>query len=166
MPHLPVIAIKTIVFSFLVPGTVTIAIPYLLLTYGYEIYRFHLGILRYSGVVPIVAGLMFYIVSAADFVRQGKGTPAPIDPPKRLVRKRIFRFTRNPMYLGGVLILIGESLFFCSTTLLIYALIMWTVFHLFVVLYEEPHLRRLFGAEYEQYLKEVPRWFSVSRKKQ
>lgn len=84
-------------------------------------------------------------------------TPAPIDPPKVLVARGLYRVVRNPMYVGVVLILLGESVLFASATLLGYALLAWVVVHLFVVFYEEPTLRQKFGTSYENYRKTVPR---------
>jgi protein-S-isoprenylcysteine O-methyltransferase Ste14 len=101
---------------------------------------------------------LFYIASAWNFIERGKGTPAPIDPPKLLVTSGPYRCVRNPMYLGGVLILLGESLLFASILLLLYLCFIWMAFHLFIVLYEEPHLRKVFGTGYEEYCRNVRRW--------
>jgi protein-S-isoprenylcysteine O-methyltransferase Ste14 len=128
----------------------------LLLTRGPELPG--LGGMRYAGIVPLLGGLLFYLASAWNFVEQGKGTPAPIDPPKLLVTSGPYRYVRNPMYVGGVLILLGESILFTSIALLLYLCIIWLAFHLFIVLYEEPHLRKAFGTEYEEYFRNVRRW--------
>jgi protein-S-isoprenylcysteine O-methyltransferase Ste14 len=88
----------------------------------------------------------------------GRGTLAPIDPPRHLVRVGLYRHVRNPMYVGALLVLVGEALFFESERLGFYAAIMALVYHLFVVLYEEPRLRDLFSEEYENYRRAVPRW--------
>ena len=75
-----------------------------------------------------------------------------------LVVRGSFRYVRNPAYLAAVVSLVGQGLWFASSGLLIYALILWIIFHLFVIGYEEPTLRNKFGAEYESYCREVPRW--------
>ena len=92
------------------------------------------------------------------FVRIGKGTPAPFDPPRRLVVRGPYRFVRNPMYIGGGLALGGAALFYESASLLAYAAAFLLAAHFFVVVYEEPTLRRGFGAEYEAYCQRVRRW--------
>jgi len=127
------ILFKTLLFSILVPGTVVGVVPYLLLTRRPELPGIGLGVMRYTGIVPLLGGLLFYLASAWYFVEQGKGTPAPIDPPKLLVTSGPYRFVRNPMYVGGVLILLGESILFASIVLLLYLCLIWLAFHLFIV---------------------------------
>jgi len=152
------ILFRTLLFSILVPGMVVGVVPYLLLTRGPEVPGVGLGGIRYAGLVPLLGGLLFYLASAWNFVAEGRGTPAPIDPPKLLVTSGPYRFVRNPMYVGGVLILSGEALLFASVALLLYLCLVWLVFHLFIILYEEPHLRKVFGTEYEKYCRDVRRW--------
>jgi protein-S-isoprenylcysteine O-methyltransferase Ste14 len=95
---------------------------------------------------------------AWDFTFAGRGTPAPIDPPKELVVQGLYRYVRNPMYVGILSILLGEALLFASWSLFGYAAVVFILFFLFVVLYEEPILMRKFGESYLQYCKNVPRW--------
>ena len=92
------------------------------------------------------------------FVRQGRGTPAPVAPPERLIANGLYRYVRNPMYIGVLAMIFGQALFLGSRGILLYGLGMALAFHLFVVLYEEPTLRWQFGAEYETYCQRVPRW--------
>lgn len=158
-----VTGLKTVLFTIFVPGTVTVVIPYLLLAHDLEIYSFALGKGRFIGILPVSAGLVYYFWSAWNFVVVGKGTPAPIDPPKKLVVRGPFKTVRNPMYGGGVFILLGESMIFASLTLVIYTFFIWLAFHLFVVLYEERHLKKIFCASYEEYCKTVPRWIPKFR---
>ncbi|HLW60359.1 MAG TPA: isoprenylcysteine carboxylmethyltransferase family protein [bacterium] len=146
--------LKTLVFTILVPGTVTVVIPRYLLAVGAEA-AIPFGLI---GALPIALGAACYLWCAWDFASAGRGTPAPIDPPKVLVTRGLYRVVRNPMYVGAVLILLGESVLFASATLLTYALLAWVVVHLFVVFYEEPTLHRKFGISYENYRKAVPRW--------
>ena len=154
------ILLKTVLFSVFVPGTVIGLIPYLLLTRGPALQppAIAAGSMRFIGIVPLICGFLFYLVSAWHFVQQGKGTPAPIDPPKLFVSSGPYQFVRNPMYVSGLLILLGESILFSSMILLIYLCFIWLVFHLFIVFYEEPHLRRIFGVQYKEYCKQVSRW--------
>ena len=86
------------------------------------------------------------------------GTPAPIDPPKELVATGPYRYVRNPIYLAVLTIIIGHFLWFKTIWMLVYAVAVFLVCHLFVALYEEPVLKRKFGAAYENYCKSVPRW--------
>jgi protein-S-isoprenylcysteine O-methyltransferase Ste14 len=152
------ILIKTLIFTVLVPGTVTIVIPAWLLSSRSGPTPLELGVVRYSGVLPILLGAAMYAWCAWDFTFAGKGTPAPIDPPKELVVRGLYRYVRNPMYVGILSILIGEALFFQSGVLFEYAIIVFISFHLFVVLFEEPILKRKFGDSYQRYRQAVPRW--------
>jgi protein-S-isoprenylcysteine O-methyltransferase Ste14 len=152
------IALKTLLFTVLVPGTVTVVIPYLLLSWGIQIFFFELGAIRYLGLPPILLGALTYLWCAWDFTFTGRGTPAPIDPPKELVVKGLYRYVRNPMYVGITLILLGEALLFEAAVLFLYAGFLLVCAHLFIVYYEEPTLKRLFGTLYESYCKSVSRW--------
>ena len=152
------ILIKTVIFTFVVPGTVTILIPFWLLSQRTAPMPLQIGVFRYLGVVPVLLGSSIYLWCAWDFTFAGRGTPAPIDPPKELVVRGLYRYVRNPMYVGVVSILFGEALFFDSVRLFEYAAIAFSFFYLFVILYEEPVLKQKFGESYERYLQTVPRW--------
>jgi protein-S-isoprenylcysteine O-methyltransferase Ste14 len=95
-----------------------------------------------------------------DFAWRGLGTPAPFDPPRRLVVSGLYRWVRNPMYVGMGILLIGEALLLPAIRLQMLAMvaILWIVVTLFIVVYEEPTLRRLFGEDYERYCRNVRRW--------
>lgn len=135
-----------------------VVIPYLLMSSGYELYTWEIGSFRVLGLPPILVGAAFYLKCAWDFTFTGLGTPAPIDPPKRFVAKGLYRIVRNPMYVGITLILTGESIAFESAMLLAYAFFLWLGFHLFVIYYEEPTLKKKFGKTYDDYFQAVPRW--------
>ena len=152
------VALKTLLFTILVPGTVTVLIPGWLV--GWDGMAFAEGIdaLRWIGLIPLLVGVCCYLRCAWDFVVAGQGTPAPIDAPKRLVVRGLYRLVRNPMYVGVLLCVGGEALLFGSARLLAYVALLLLCFHTFVVTYEEPTLRRVFGASYEQYCSAVPRW--------
>jgi protein-S-isoprenylcysteine O-methyltransferase Ste14 len=92
------------------------------------------------------------------FTTRGEGTPYPPDPPRKLVISGLYRFVRNPIYLGALAVFIGYALWHPSRTLLLCPLIVAVGAHLFVVYYEEPHLRKTFGPAYEEYCRSVPRW--------
>jgi protein-S-isoprenylcysteine O-methyltransferase Ste14 len=109
----------------------------------------------------IIGGLGAFtaLTCVFTFALIGRGTPAPFDPPRRLVIRGPYRLVRNPMYIGAGLTLAGAALFYKSVCLLIYGGIFLLASHLFVVWYEEPTLRRTFGPEYEAYCHRVRRWW-------
>jgi protein-S-isoprenylcysteine O-methyltransferase Ste14 len=102
------------------------------------------------------AGILFWCIR--DFVTRGRGTLAPIDPPKQLVVQGLYRYVRNPMYLGVLILLLGEAAFFQSIALLRYTAAWFIIVNFLVVLYEEPSLRRRFGDSYDRYFGLVHRW--------
>jgi protein-S-isoprenylcysteine O-methyltransferase Ste14 len=150
--------VGTILGAALFIGGVQIYVPYVLT--GWRIAPPFLGWepLRWIGIVLIVVAAPLLLDFLVRFVREGHGTPVPIAPPQRLVVRGTFRFVRNPAYVGALAALVGQALWLGSTAVLIYALAMALGFHLFVVGYEEPTLRQKFGADYEAYRREVPRW--------
>src|SRR5437867_3299272 len=113
------------------------------------------GIVRPTDIEPIqitamlvvVAGAALAIASVLTFAFIGKGTPAPFDPPRKLVVAGPYRWVRNPMYIGAGLVLLGAAMFYGSIGLVLYTIIFWSMAHLFVLFYEEPVLRRNFGAD-------------------
>jgi protein-S-isoprenylcysteine O-methyltransferase Ste14 len=153
-------ALKTLIFIVIVPGTATVLGPYLLLSLSANGngWRLELGIPWALGLIPILLGAAIYLWCARDFVRIGRGTPSPTNPPRELIVRGLYRFVRNPMYIGVLLVMLGEAALFQSVALLVYTAAFAVFFHLFVVLYEEPTLRGKFGASYEQYLDTVSRW--------
>jgi protein-S-isoprenylcysteine O-methyltransferase Ste14 len=153
-----VVLIKTIFFTLLVPGIVTVLVPYWLLSSRSAPPPMQLGVFRYFGWLPILTGAAIYLWCAWDFTYAGRGTPAPIDPPKELVARGLYRHVRNPMYIGILSILLGEALLFASRSLFEYTAVAFSFFFLLVILYEEPILRQKFGESYRQYCESVPRW--------
>jgi protein-S-isoprenylcysteine O-methyltransferase Ste14 len=106
----------------------------------------------------MVLGAAILVRCIWDFAAKGRGTLAPIDPPRQLVVQGLYRYVRNPMYLGVLLLLLGETAFFKSIALLQYTLAWFIIVNLFVVFYEEPALRHRFGDSYERYFRSVRRW--------
>ena len=149
--------LKTLIFLIIAPGFLAVLVPYRLLTSGAK-RPFDIGSLNLAGLPLIALGAAGLLWCFWDFATFGKGTPAPTDPPKVFVSRGLYRWVRNPMYVAIAFILTGEALFFESGTLLGYAFFIWLCQHLFVLLYEEPALKKKFGPEYESYLKSVPRW--------
>ena len=106
----------------------------------------------------LFAGAAIYLWCAWDFSVKGLGTPAPIDAPINLVVNGLYRFVRNPMYVGVFLLVASRAIFFWSFPIVLYLALVATSVQLFIVLYEEPHLRKIFGEQYLDYCKRVPRW--------
>jgi protein-S-isoprenylcysteine O-methyltransferase Ste14 len=148
----------TVVGAIAFVGTLIVWVPYTMT--GWDVEPPFLGVaaLRWLGVALIVLPVPVLFDFLVRFVGEGFGTPIPIAPPQRLVVGGTFRFVRNPGYLAALLVLLGQALYFGSTQVLAYALVMGLVLHLFVVTYEEPTLRRMFGADYEAYCRRVGRW--------
>ena len=116
--------------------------------------------LRFSLPVLAVGGIAL-LWCVRDFYVSGRGTLAPWDPPKRLVVVGLYHFVRNPMYMAVIAILVGWSLLYRSEVLALYAAVVAIVFHLRVLLHEEPWLRRQFGADWDHYAARVPRWWPI-----
>jgi protein-S-isoprenylcysteine O-methyltransferase Ste14 len=123
------------------------------------------GAWRYVALLPLIFGAVMAYDSVWRFVTIGQGTPAPFDPPKRLVICGFYRYVRNPIYVGVLLIAVSELVLLNTASLPFLVAIAAVLFivHLMVVLYEEPVLRRKFGSEYEDYLRSVPRWLPKLR---
>jgi protein-S-isoprenylcysteine O-methyltransferase Ste14 len=147
--------LKSLLFLVVVPGTIAGFLPLGLLRVGP---RIQTGFPPWLALPLWLAGGLILLRCFLDFVRKGRGTPAPIDPPKELVLSGLYRYIRNPMYAGVISILCGHFAWFGYWAMLAYTLAVFTAFHLFVVRYEEPALRQKFGAAYEAYLGRVPRW--------
>ncbi|MGC2187055.1 MAG: isoprenylcysteine carboxylmethyltransferase family protein [Candidatus Sulfotelmatobacter sp.] len=161
MPRALAPLLKSLLFTILVPGFVAIYFPYVLL--AGKPAPTH-GPLAWLGLFCLVLGASIYFRTAWEFAVRGLGTPAPIAPTKFLVVSGLHRYVRNPMYLGVALVILGEASLFRAPHLVEYAVAMLLIAHTFVILYEEPTLRRQFGESYEQYLRAVPRWIPRFRK--
>ncbi len=145
-------------FLLIVPGTTLGVIPYLLITSDYNVLLIPLGPFRYVGMGLCIVGIMGMLWCVWNFIAVGRGTPAPIDPPRELVITGPYRFVRNPMYIAAITILIGEVLLYESVLLFVYLLFVALGFHLFIIFYEEPKLRSSFPEGFNNYTHRVPRW--------
>ncbi len=146
--------LKNLLFTVVAPGTVAVYIPILLAQD-----RSPGSALALAIAVPVlILGASIYAWCIWDFATFGRGTPAPIDAPKKLVVRGLYRYTRNPMYIGFLTAILGWALLFRAATLVVYALVVAACFHLFIVLYEERHLLAEFGGQYEAYRSQVARW--------
>ena len=143
---------------FVGPGPVAGVVPWLLSRWKLEEPFLGWKGIRWIGAVFFLAGLPVLGEALVRFVRDGRGTPAPVLPPERLVVTGLYRYVRNPMYVGVSSMIVGQGLFLGNLPVLLYAAGMAIAFQLFVRLHEEPGLRRRFGAEYEAYCRGVRRW--------
>ena len=156
------VALRAVVWSVLFAGTVAVYIPwrYFGLTLSrVQPTRFQ-GI---AGLILLAAGVALMCACVGEFVTRGRGTPAPMDAPRELVVHGPYRVVRNPMYVGMVLALLGELALAWSRAFALYIAGWFAIINLVVILYEEPTLRRKFGAPYERYVNEVGRWWPKRR---
>src|SRR5713101_9059091 len=116
------------------------------------------GWTRALGTAVMAAGGILAFACVATFVTRGEGTPAPFDPPRKFVADGPYKFVRNPMYIGGFVVLLGFGLYEQSAAILLFTLPWLLLAHLIVILYEEPHLQATFGAPYDMYCRSVRRW--------
>jgi protein-S-isoprenylcysteine O-methyltransferase Ste14 len=155
--------IRTLIFTIFIPGFWTVAMPYWLLPRGT---RPDLEGVGAVGGLLIAAGIALYFACAFwGFALRGRGTPLPMDAPKKLVVNGPYRIVRNPMYWSVAFVMLGEAAVFRSFALVELAAAFALGVILFVLLYEEPTLREKFGEEYEAYRKRVPRWLPRLRAK-
>jgi len=149
--------LRTLLFTVIAPGFWTVLLPYWLLLPSAA--RPSVRGAGVAGWLLIVVGAILYSATAFwGFAVRGEGTPAPIDPPKRLVMEGPYTVVRNPMYWSVLSVMLGEAVVFHSAALAEWAAGFFVGVNLFVLFYEEPTLKRKFGAEYEAYCRRVPRW--------
>ncbi|MGH2575569.1 MAG: methyltransferase family protein [Ignavibacteria bacterium] len=163
------LVIRTIIFTVLVPFNAVFLIPYLLLILWNQ--KFDIGSLRFAGLILIIAGLIFFLMAVLKFLVEGRGTPAIFftkrfrflvgEEPDKMLSSGAYRYSRNPMYVSGVMIVLGEGIFFSSPVLLIYSALLFAWFHFIIVHLEEPHLKKKYGNKYQEYLLKVPRWLRI-----
>jgi protein-S-isoprenylcysteine O-methyltransferase Ste14 len=152
---------KNLLFTLLVRGTVAVFVPLYVLPH-------HTPAVSVRAVVawvPLLLGASIYAWCLWDFAVTGRGTPVPLDAPKVLVVRGLYRYSRNPMYVGVLSGIAGWALLCGALNVAVYGACVAALFSLFVLFYEEPHLRRVFGARYEQYCSEVSRWFPLDKRR-
>ncbi len=140
------------------PATVAGLVPYWLGGWRWRPAFLGVAPLRWVGAALIALAGAGLVESFARFALQGRGTPAPPMPTERLVVTGLYRHVRNPMYVALVAAILGQALLFGSVTLIAYGAFVWLMAHFFVLGYEEPTLRRSFGADYDAFRAAVPRW--------
>jgi len=151
--------LRNLFFTILQPGVVAGLIPFLLAkkSLGTILTNpFHAH--HYVGMMVGIVGVGITLHCIANFAIHGRGTLSPADPTRRLVISGLYKFSRNPMYVGVMLTLIGEAIFTQSNNLWVYSLGVFTAFNLFIIFREEPRLKKDFGTSYHEYCKTVRRW--------
>ena len=159
--------LKGILFTVFIPGAVTGFMPWWLIRNIIPDINF--GNWHFAGLLVFITGVIIYLITLLSFFVKGGGTPAIWftkaiswligKEPVNMVSSGLYKYSRNPMYLGVIIIVLGEGIFLEHSILLKYSLVLFILFHLVVVLIEEPHLKEKFGKEYEQYTKRTRRWF-------
>ncbi len=167
------VTLKTIIFTIFIPGTVVIFIPWLLI--GFWSQQVDLGILSLVGIFLLSIGLLIYGYSVLSFLKIGKGTPMIFFmeklekifglEPESLVQNGLYRYSRNPMYLSVVILVLGEGLLLQSPIIMTWGIVSFFLFHFVVCFLEEPHLKKKHKEEYENYLKNTPRWIGIPKPK-
>jgi protein-S-isoprenylcysteine O-methyltransferase Ste14 len=149
-------ALKTILFMLLVPGVLLVLLPCALI--GKDVALFTFGVFHWLAVPFWAVGAASMLWCAWVFTVRGRGTPSPTDPPRELVVSGLYQYVRNPIYISVVIFLLGYVLWYPTLSILLMPALVALSSHLFVIFYEEPHLRKTFGTTYEDYCKSVPRW--------
>jgi protein-S-isoprenylcysteine O-methyltransferase Ste14 len=152
------LACRALFFVVLMPGTVAIYVPYRIVLAAGHLRAPAVGVASLTALVLVLLGALVLLKCVWDFFAAGKGTLAPVDPPRELVVRGLYRYTRNPMYNGVLAMLAGEAWLFDSAEVLEYGLLVLLAFHLMVVLYEERTLAARFPEAYRAYRRAVPRW--------
>jgi protein-S-isoprenylcysteine O-methyltransferase Ste14 len=153
------VLVRAVTYAALFIGLVLIYVPARLLSWSGIVRPAAIEVQQVAGMVIGAAGAAVALWCIFTFASIGRGTPAPFDPPRRLVIQGPYRFVRNPMYIGAGLALASAALFYESLPLLGYTGLFFLATHLFVVWYEEPTLRQTFRQEYEAYRRQVRRWW-------
>ena len=151
------LALRSLLWTILLPGMVA----------GYVPWRFFAlrdvtfdatDVLAWLGLLGIACGVVLLAACITEFARSGRGTLSPVDPPRHLVVRGLYRYVRNPMYLSVTMIVLGEACLARSPALVLYWIFFFTAANLFVIGYEEPWLRSRFGRSYDEYTARVGRW--------
>jgi protein-S-isoprenylcysteine O-methyltransferase Ste14 len=146
------------IFLFVAPGTVAGVVPWWMSRWRVSDSLPGFMALRVMGALWMAVGFVLLMETFVRFAIQGIGTPAPLYPTNHLVVKGSYRHVRNPMYVAVVSLILGEAMVFGNVHVFIYGLFVWLAMHMFVLLYEEPTLRRTFAQEYVDFCAHVPRW--------
>jgi len=146
------------VFLIVAPCFVAGLVPWWISRWRVEAPFFGMAIFRFIGGLLATLGVIGLLDSFTRFALEGVGTPAPVFPTQHLVVTGLYRYVRNPMYVAIVVAILGQGLILGNVALLAYGGLVWLLFHVFVLVYEEPTLGTTFDAEYQSFCAEVPRW--------
>lgn len=151
--------LRNLIFTILQPGMVAGLIPFWISgSMSHTVFTKKWALYQIFGVAIFLFGFIILLTCIISFAINGQGTISPVDPTKRLVVTGLYKFSRNPMYVGVMLILIGEAIFFQSHHLAIYSLCIFFAFCIFIFIREEPRLKKDFADQYNVYCKSVRRW--------
>lgn len=149
-------AVKTLLYMAGMHGFFTYYLPWRLTSY--DLWQFNSGPFRWLAPLLWLIGTFIILCCTLDIIRMGHGTPAHVDPPQRLIVTGLYRYVRNPIYLGSLLVQSGTLLWFGSVLLIFYLLFFIIAYYILIVFFEEPVLQKMFGAAYNEYASQVPRW--------
>jgi protein-S-isoprenylcysteine O-methyltransferase Ste14 len=152
------ILLRALIYATLFVALFLVIVPQRILRTSGYVGGDSFGLFELIGLGLVGLGFALVLWCLVTFAFIGKGTAAPFDPPRKLVVVGPYRFVRNPIYVGAVVAMLGAAMFLWSGWLVLYAFVVLIVTHLLVVLYEEPHLRGVFGQPYDDYLNTVHRW--------
>jgi protein-S-isoprenylcysteine O-methyltransferase Ste14 len=149
--------VRAAIFIAIAPGAIAGWLPWYVAGRPSDIWGASHGAWR-LGALLAIAGWVFLLWCARDFAVRGRGTPGPYDPPRELVTSGLYEYVRNPMYIAVLTAILGQAIWYQSFGVVKYALFVALMFHVWVLIYEEPALRRSFGASYITYCERVSRW--------
>lgn len=148
--------LKTVFYMGIMHGFFTYYFPYQIVSRDFLI--FNTGYFAFLAIPFYIIGTLIIIWCSVDMIQKGKGTPAHLDPPKKLIINGLYRYTRNPIYLGALFVLLAYVLWFGSGLMILYFLFFVLAYQILITLIEEPVLKNTFGQDYEKYCQKVPRW--------
>ncbi|MXQ55818.1 methyltransferase family protein [Shimazuella alba] len=151
------VSLSSFLISLTLPTTMTVIVPSIIL-YFFDENNFSFGLHAWLGMLILITGLSLVTITIGLFKRIGKGTLNPLDPPKKLVIAGPYRYVRNPMITGVLLVQLGESIMFTSFELLIWFFGFWMANQIYFIWKEEPQLLKRFGPDYQEYRENVPKW--------
>ncbi len=153
-------AVGSAIFFVLAPGSTAGLVPWLLTGWRHDD---RIGVLDVVGAVVALAGLAVAVAAFVQFVREGRGTPAPVAPTQELVVGGLYRYVRNPMYVAVASMIAGQAMIFHSVPVLVWLGVFLVAVVSFVTWYEEPTLRRTYGESFDRYRRAVPGWWPQLR---
>ena len=152
------VLIRAITYAALFIGFILVYLPSRFARWSGIVEPATTGVPQVAGMILVTVGTIIALWCVFTFVFIGKGTPAPFDPPRKLVIRGPYRFVRNPMYIGAAAVILGAGIILSSPSIAILAFAFLLIMHLVVVIYEEPVLADKFGDSYQQYRSSVHRW--------